>query len=113
MTRRTGHDMFHEQYITDAAVFLMRYTTHNWSDPYATKFLARLRAAARPETQLIIIDGIADYLCRSSGDSEGIPGAAKPAAPEPLLPYPDSVTGWQYLMDMNVRVTRAVAVILR
>ena len=97
--------MFHPQYIKDAAVFLMRYTTHNWSDPYVTKFLTRLREAARPDTQLVIVDGIADYLCRGSGDAEGIPGAAKEAAPEPLLPYPDSVIGWGYLMDLNVRTT--------
>ena len=96
--------MFNPQYIKDAAVFLMRYTTHNWSDPYATKFLKNLREAANSDTQLVIVDGIADYLCRDGGDSGAIPGALKPAAPEPLLPYPDSVIGWGYLMDINVRL---------
>lgn len=95
--------MFDPQYITDATVFLMRYTTHNWSDKYALKFLKRLRDAARPDTTLIIIDGIADYLCRDGGDTDGIPGATKTPAPWPLLPYPDSVIGWGYPMDLNVR----------
>lgn len=95
--------MFDPQYIKDASVFLMRYTTHNWSDPYAIKFLTRLREAARQDTKLVVVDGISDYLCRSSGDVEEIPGAYKTAAPEPLLPYPDSVIGWGYPMDINVR----------
>ncbi|GJE88132.1 O-methyltransferase-like protein [Phanerochaete sordida] len=100
--RLEPHDMFDPQYIRDASVFLLRYTTHNWSDKYATKFLTRMREAAQPTTKLIIIDGISDYLCRDTSSIDDIPGAAKPAAPEPLLPYPDSTIGWGYLMDLNM-----------
>ena len=106
--RLEAHDMFDPQYIKDATIFVLRYTTHNWSDKYATRFLARLREAAQPETKLIIIDGISDYLCRDTSSIDNIPGAAKTAAPEPLLPYPDSTTGWGYLMDMNVCIVRFI-----
>ena len=97
-----GHDFFEEQPIKDATVFLTRYTAHNWSDKYATKYLSRLRDAARPDTKLVLMDNIQDYLCRSGDSSEDIPGAAKARAPEPLLPYPDTATGWAYGMDLYV-----------
>lgn len=102
MVRLEAHDMFDLQYITDATVFVMRYTTHNWSDKYALKFLQRLRDASCPDTTLIIIDGISDYLCRDGSDADDIPGATKTPAPAPLLPYPDSVIGWGYPMDLNM-----------
>ena len=86
-------------------MFVTRQTTHNWSDKYATKYLARLREAARPDTKLIVMDRIQDYMCRGTGEVDAIPGAARAPAPEPLLPYPDSVTGWAYGMDICVRAS--------
>ena len=83
-------------------MFLTRYTAHNWSDKYATKYLSRLRDAALPSTKLVLMDNIQDYLCRTGDSSEDIPGAAKARAPEPLLPYPDTATGWAYGMDLYV-----------
>lgn len=83
-------------------MFLTRYTAHNWSDKYATKFLARLRDAAQPNTKLVLMDDIQDYVCRFADSLEVIPGAAKARAPEPLLPYPDTATGWAYGIDLCV-----------
>ena len=82
---------------------MTRYVTHNWSDKYATTFFARLREAARPDTTLVVIDDIQDYMCRGSGDTADIPGAAQTPAPEPLLPYSASATSWAYGMDLCVR----------
>ncbi|GJE88172.1 hypothetical protein PsYK624_042550 [Phanerochaete sordida] len=95
-----GHDFFAEQPVKDADVFVVRYVTHNWADKYATQILARLRAAAQPRTKLVVIDVVADYMSRDGGAAADIPGAAKPQAPAPLLPYPDSATSWTYGMDI-------------
>ncbi|EKM56175.1 uncharacterized protein PHACADRAFT_209657 [Phanerochaete carnosa HHB-10118-sp] len=95
-----GHDFFAEQPIKNADVFALRYVTHNWSDKYANKILSHLRDAAQPTTKLVVIDHISDYMCRDSGTATDIPGAAKPQAPEPLLPHADSATGWKYSMDI-------------
>ena len=82
---------------------MARYITHGWSDQYARKILARLREAARSDTKLVVMDNILDYLCRSGDEIVNIPGAAKARASEPLLPYPDSATGWGYALDLCVR----------
>lgn len=51
------------------------------------------------------MDYIQDYMCRTVPDiAQEIPGALKPTAPEPLLPYPDTATGWNYGMDLCVCV---------
>lgn len=95
--------MFEAQPVENASVFLMRYITHNWSDKYNVKFLSRLRDAATPTTKLLLLDHIQDYLCRHADVVDNIPGAEKPSEPAPLLPYPDSVTGFTYLVDLHVR----------
>lgn len=95
--------MFEAQPVENASVFLMRYITHNWSNKYNVKFLSRLRNAATPTTKLLLLDHIQDYLCHHADVVDNIPGAEKPSEPAPLLPYPDSVTGFTYLVDLHVR----------
>ena len=97
-----GHDFFEEQPVKNAAVFVTRRVTHNWSDKYVKKYLSRLRDAARPDTKLIVIDGIQDYLCRGVGEGADIPGVAKVPAPEPLLTYPETIISFGYGMDLCV-----------
>ncbi|KIP04592.1 hypothetical protein PHLGIDRAFT_120581 [Phlebiopsis gigantea 11061_1 CR5-6] len=100
MLAAKAHDFFEEQPIKDAAVFVTRYTTHNWSDKYAKKYLTRLRDVSLPDTKLIVIDDIQDYLCRESERADTIPGGAKSVAPAPLLPYPETATSHAYSMDL-------------
>ncbi|EKM54970.1 uncharacterized protein PHACADRAFT_208511 [Phanerochaete carnosa HHB-10118-sp] len=102
IVRLQGHDFFAEQPITDADVFVLRYVLHDWPDKYASKILSRLRDAAQPTTKLVVMDAIIDYMSRDSGATADIPGAAKPQAPEPLLPYADSATGFMYGVDVGV-----------
>ena len=98
---RAAHDFFEAQPVKDASVFVARYITHNWSDKYARQVLQRLRAAARPDTTLVVIDDIQDYLCRGGAPGAvGVPGVEKPMAPEPLLPYVETLH--LYSMDMEV-----------
>lgn len=98
--------MFEAQPVADAAVYLLRFILHNWPDAYCVQILSRLRAVAQPNTRLIVMDQILDYLSRSEATTDlDVPGVSKPMAPPPLLPYPDAVAGYGYGMDMLVRAS--------
>jgi hypothetical protein len=72
--------------VKNASVFLLRYILHNWTDARAVALLKRLRDAAQPTTQLVIIEKILSVATAApSADEEDIPGAARPLAPAPLL----------------------------
>ncbi|KAJ3553408.1 hypothetical protein NM688_g3629 [Phlebia brevispora] len=95
------HNFFEPQPVTNAAVFMVRYILHNWPDTYAVTILKQLRAAAQPDTTLVVLDQILDYMSRDGDTGEAdIPGAKRPVAPEPLCPYPDAVSGYGYLVDL-------------
>lgn len=96
------HDIFAKQPVTGAAVFFMRFITHDWSDKYCAQILRHLRDAAMPTTKLIIVDHILDYLCPSTGSTSTVPGAARLPAPGALRLHPDSVSGYGYLLDLNM-----------
>lgn len=99
----SAHDIFEKQPVENSSVFFIRYVMHNWSDKYCIKFLRRLREAATPDTRLVVMEHIMDYLCRDTEDIEAaVPGAYKPSAQEPLLPHPDTATGFGYALDMAV-----------
>ncbi|KAJ7936101.1 O-methyltransferase [Mycena leptocephala] len=79
-------DFFNPQPVKNASVFLLRYILHNWTDARAVALLKRLRDAAQPTTQLVIIEKILSVATAApSADEEDIPGAARPLAPAPLL----------------------------
>ena len=78
---------------------------HDWSDKYCVKILTRLRAAAGPETQLVVVDGLVSYASAQSTISKEIPGAAVPPPPEPLLPNLGEANIGPYVSDMQMLVT--------
>lgn len=87
----------------DAAVFFMKYIIHDWSDPYATKILDQLRAAARPDTKLVLIDRIAPYACRAPNfELPAVPGLVREKVPEPLPPNLGPANTFIYAVDLNV-----------
>ena len=51
-----GHDFFEEQPVRSAAVYLIRYALHNWSDAYAAKILRNLVRAMSSDSQIVIQD---------------------------------------------------------
>ncbi|KAF2092951.1 S-adenosyl-L-methionine-dependent methyltransferase [Rhizodiscina lignyota] len=51
-----AHDFFTPQPIIGAAVYLIRYTLHNWSDAYAAKMLRYLVHAMAPRGQIVVQD---------------------------------------------------------
>ncbi|KAF7358366.1 hypothetical protein MVEN_00886600 [Mycena venus] len=83
----TALDFFNPQSVKNASVFLLRYILHNWTDARAVALLKRLRDAAQPTTQLVIIEKILAFASPApSVDEEVIPGAARPLAPSPVWP---------------------------
>ncbi|KAJ7656545.1 O-methyltransferase [Mycena rosella] len=65
-----AHSYLLPQPTTNPAVFVVKHVIHNLSDPYALQVLKLLRAAAAPETRLLLVDSIIPYACPSSRDSE-------------------------------------------
>lgn len=76
---------------------------HDWPDPYAVKILARLRAAATPDTKLLVIDALIPFACRVSADDRAVPGSAMQEAPHPLLPNYGAANENAYMVDLAVR----------
>ena len=74
---------------------------HDYPDPDCLQILRHLRAAARPSTQLVVIDNIMAYACEEPSANE-IPGAAIPPPPAPLLPNLGEANAAAYLMDVQV-----------
>ncbi|KII87317.1 hypothetical protein PLICRDRAFT_699701 [Plicaturopsis crispa FD-325 SS-3] len=98
------HSFFEDQPVKNAAVFFMRMILHDWADSYCIKILRKLRAAAAPDTQLLIIDMLIDYACPDTTVAKDIPGAAKPLPPKPLLANGGHVNLHKYMADLHMMV---------
>ncbi|KAJ7071603.1 O-methyltransferase [Mycena amicta] len=100
-----AHDFFVPMVNHNASVFLLRWILHDWPDALAIKILQNLRQAALPETKLITVDVLIPYTCADSAcDESKIPGASRPAAPEPLLANGGAASSLKYLLDMQMFV---------
>ncbi|KAF7349729.1 hypothetical protein MSAN_01699700 [Mycena sanguinolenta] len=97
------HDFYTPQPILNAAVFMLRWIVHDWSDDRVVKILRHLRDAAQPTTKLVVIDMILESAARvlDSGE-EVIPGSARPSAPAPLLPNWGAGKAAVYNLDLVV-----------
>ncbi|KAJ7075074.1 O-methyltransferase [Mycena belliarum] len=96
-----AHSFLNPQPVKDASVFLVRAVLHNWPDAGAFKILKNLRDAARPTTQLVVLERIAPLVCGEDAAHAHIPGAVLPAPPAPLLANLGVM--FPYLMDMQAR----------
>jgi hypothetical protein len=94
---RAAHDLFAPQPVRNASIFLMRLVLHDWPFDDARKILKHLRAAATPDTVLVILDHILPYAC-AAGDAEDAD-----AAPPPLLSNYGAANSLGYGTDVLVR----------
>ncbi|KAJ6568854.1 O-methyltransferase [Mycena capillaripes] len=98
------HSFFTAQPLKNAAVFLLRWIMHDWADPFAVQILRHLREAAAPDTKLVTVDIILPYTCSDACVTTRIPGAARPPAPEPLLPNLGAASNMKYWLDFQMFV---------
>ncbi|KAF7358237.1 hypothetical protein MVEN_00872500 [Mycena venus] len=104
MVEFQAHDFFDPQPLTNAAVFMLRFILHDWSDARCVKILQNLRDAAQPSTQLVIIERIIPFAASTLGSEvDNIPGAQRPSATPPLLPNWGVGMAAFYLYDFDVR----------
>ncbi|KAG6898618.1 hypothetical protein C0993_005645 [Termitomyces sp. T159_Od127] len=67
----TPHGFFTPQPVANASVFILKQILHDWSDPYCVPILKELRAAATPETKLVVVDSIIAYACHDPTTGSG------------------------------------------
>ncbi|KAI5123841.1 hypothetical protein M0805_009133 [Coniferiporia weirii] len=97
------NDFLKSQPVTDATIFFMRMIMHDWSDTHCETILKILRAAAKPDTQLLIIDLILSYACIDNGSTNlKIPGNDLPKPPAPLLPNAGRASLFDYQCDLQM-----------
>ncbi|KAF9016933.1 O-methyltransferase [Hymenopellis radicata] len=89
-----AHDFFEPQPDNNATVYMMRFITHDWSNRKARQILQSVRAGARPDTRLIVIETI--HYRRDSGR------CSPEEAPAPLLPSFGAAENIAFWMDMTM-----------
>ncbi|KAJ7314373.1 S-adenosyl-L-methionine-dependent methyltransferase [Mycena albidolilacea] len=90
-----GHDFFTPQPDNKAAVFVLKNILHNWGDSYNVCLLKHLRAAATPETRILIVGAIIQHVCPSDGSTSDS---------GPLLPTYGVLSQAQFMLDIMMLV---------
>ncbi|KAF8889568.1 S-adenosyl-L-methionine-dependent methyltransferase [Infundibulicybe gibba] len=82
-----AQDFFEAQpnHIGRAAVFFLRFITHDWAAPDNVKILRRLHEVASPAAKLVLTNQLVPYACPPPLELTRIGGANPPTPPAPLL----------------------------
>ncbi|KAL0952701.1 hypothetical protein HGRIS_006937 [Hohenbuehelia grisea] len=101
-----GHDFFEPQ-TRKASVFFLKQVLHDWPDQHCVKILTHLRAAATPDTRLVVMDSIIPYACHdpSASTRESIKGYEPEEAPAPLLSNYGSASAMAYYADIVMYIS--------
>ncbi|KAJ7592015.1 O-methyltransferase [Mycena floridula] len=86
-----SQDFFEPQPDNKASVFLMKNVLHNWGESSNIKSLSLLRAAASPNTKLLISGSLIPHLCPPEGGESGL-----------LLPTYGVVRERTFILDMTM-----------
>lgn len=105
----TAHDFFTAQPVKNASVFILKQILHNWDDARCVEILKALRAAAMPDTKLIILDTIVACTCHDSTLDNG-PEKGAIEAPVPLLANFGAANIISYTIDLAVRVLSSLKI---
>jgi hypothetical protein len=91
LTLCPAQGFFKPQFRTNVDVYALCFILYDWSDDYCETILKHLRASAKPETRLLIIEQALPYACTGKPtDMSYIKGAGMVSLPA-------------YLSDMGVR----------
>lgn len=96
---RAVHDHFDPQPAHDASIFFLRLVLHDWPFDNARKILKHLRAAAMPDTVLVILEHVLPYACATGTAAD----VEVDVAPRPLLPNYGAANSLGYGLDIVVR----------
>jgi hypothetical protein len=97
-----AHDFFGPQLVKNADVFLARAILHDYSDDLCLDFLRQLRSAAKPTTQLLIVDNIMFHTC-DEAEMDEIQGGKMFDPQAPLLRNLGAANLSTHLADLLVR----------
>lgn len=99
--RLVAHDMFIPQPDLGSPVdaFVLRGILHDWADSYGIRLLSQLRAAAGPQTKLVVIEILLESPCHDP-ETSTIKGCEPRTVPEPLLANMGAANSVDYSMDM-------------
>ncbi|KAI0045354.1 S-adenosyl-L-methionine-dependent methyltransferase [Auriscalpium vulgare] len=90
-----AQDFFQPQVVKQASVYFMRFILHDWPDSANEKILTHLRAAAGPDTKLVVFDSIMPHACPDE--------AGPPPPPFPLLANLGlPIGGFLTMMDLQM-----------
>ncbi|KAI0765581.1 S-adenosyl-L-methionine-dependent methyltransferase [Trametes elegans] len=99
--------------VAHPAAYLVTRVLHNWPDAECIRILSRLRAAAGPDTKLVLHEIILPLACAepktsaSAAETEvDAGGRALAPAGSPLLPNLGKAASASYLLDLTVRPAR-------
>ena len=90
----------------DAAIFFLRAILHDWPDDECVQILKVLRAAATPNTRLLINGYVTGYACPATDNKDVSDG---PTPPVPLLANGGHANIFDYLTDLQVRSALSVS----
>lgn len=93
------------QPVKNARVYFLRMVLHDWADDVCIRILKKIREAAGPDSELMIIDTIVDYACTDTTASAGMPGGRVAPPPSPLLTNGGHSQIFFYLIDLQVRIS--------
>ncbi|KAJ7278706.1 S-adenosyl-L-methionine-dependent methyltransferase, partial [Mycena rebaudengoi] len=91
-------DHFDPQPVSNASIFLLRLVLHDWPFDDARKILKHLRAAATPDTVLVILEHVLPYACATWTAAD----VDVNAAPRPLLPNYGAANPLGYGLDILI-----------
>ncbi|KAF8870322.1 hypothetical protein BD779DRAFT_1681279 [Infundibulicybe gibba] len=99
-----AQDFFEAQpsHVGQAAVFFLRFVTHNWPTPDNVKMLRHLHEVASPATRVIITDHLVPYACPPPLELTCIEGATPPTPPAPLLANLGEANSDIYTLDFSM-----------